>query len=101
MKSLQNGRKTLKWTYAFAYYLSKSNFSDIFEFNQDFLNRTVEDLSEIFEKIMDKRNKNKVGTILKNKAKIINLSELVNARRTTLIESAEENLQKGLLSFQP
>ena len=77
------------------------NFSDIFEFNQDFLNRTVEDLSEIFEKIMDKRNKNKVGTILKNKAKIINLSELVNARRTTLIESAEENLQKGLLSFQP
>lgn len=80
---------------------TKSNFSDIFEFNQDFLNRTVEDLSEIFEKIMDKRNKNKVGTILKNKAKIINLSELVNARRTTLIESAEENLQKGLLSFQP
>ena len=65
------------------------------------MNRTVEDLSEIFEKIMDKRNKNKVGTILKNKAKIINLSELVNARRTTLIESAEENLQKGLLSFQP
>ncbi|KAL6450874.1 dbl4 E3 ubiquitin-protein ligase dbl4 [Candida maltosa Xu316] len=100
MRSLQNGRKTLKWTYCFAYYLKKSNFSQIFETNQDFLNQTVEDLSEIFEKIMDKKNKNKVDTIIKNKVKIINLSELVSSRQKTLIKSAEENLQHGLLSFE-
>ncbi|KAI5961415.1 uncharacterized protein KGF55_004038 [Candida pseudojiufengensis] len=100
MRSLQNGRKTLKWTYCFAFYLNKSNFSQIFETNQDFLNKTVEDLSEIFEKIIAINKPNKVGTILENKIKIINLAELVNQRRKTLIKSAEENLKDGLLSFE-
>ncbi|KAI5954655.1 hypothetical protein KGF54_002431 [Candida jiufengensis] len=99
MRALQNGRKTLKWTYCFAFYLDKSNFSQIFETNQDFLNKTVEDLSEIFEKIIAINKPDKVGTILENKIKIINLAELVNQRRKTLIKSAEENLLHGLLSF--
>ncbi|KAK6453973.1 uncharacterized protein RJT20DRAFT_137455 [Scheffersomyces xylosifermentans] len=99
IKSLANGRKTLKWTYCFAYYLADSNFSEIFESNQDYLNKTVEDLSEIFESIVSKKNTNKVGTILKNKNKIINLSDLISSRRKTLISSAEVNLKEGLLSF--
>lgn len=100
MRALQNGRKALKWTYCFAYYLAKSNFSQIFESNQDFLNRTVEDLSEIFESIMDKKNLNKVDTIIKNKTKIINLSESVKSIQKTLIKSAQENLLNGWLSFE-
>ncbi|CAI5757245.1 unnamed protein product [Candida verbasci] len=100
MRSLQNGRKTLKWTYCFAFYLASSNFSQIFETNQDYLNKSVEDLSEVFEKIMDKKNDDKVGTILKNKIKIINLSELILRRQKTLIKSAEENLLNGLLKFE-
>lgn len=100
MRALQNGRKALKWTYCFAYYLAKSNFSQIFESNQDFLNRTVEDLSEIFESIMDKKNLNKVDTIIKNKTKIINLSESVKSIQKTLIKSAQENLLNGWLNFE-
>ncbi|KAG7662164.1 uncharacterized protein J8A68_004292 [[Candida] subhashii] len=100
MRALQNGRKTLKWTYCFAFYLSSTNFSEIFETNQDFLNKSVEDLSEIFEQIMDKKNVNKVDTILKNKLKIRNLSELVSARQKTLIRSAEDNLKSKLLKFE-
>lgn len=100
MRALQNGRKTLKWTYCFAFYLAKTNFSQIFETNQDFLNKAVEDLSEIFEQIIDKKNVNKVDTILKNKLRIRNLSELVSSRQRTLIKSAEDNLKENLLHFE-
>lgn len=67
MRALQNGRKTLKWTYCFAFYLAKLNFSQIFETNQDFLNKTVEDLSEVFEKIIAIDKPDKVETILEKK----------------------------------
>ncbi|EGW32640.1 uncharacterized protein SPAPADRAFT_61700 [Spathaspora passalidarum NRRL Y-27907] len=99
MRALQNGRKALKWTYCFAYYLGKSNFATIFEGNQDFLNKTVEDLSEVFEQIMSKKNPDKVGMILKNKTKLRNLSELVNSRKNMLINGARANLDDGLLWF--
>ncbi|RLV94696.1 E3 ubiquitin-protein ligase dbl4 [Spathaspora sp. JA1] len=99
MKSLQNGRKVLKWTYCFAYYLGKSNFATIFEGNQDFLNKSVEDLSEVFEQIMNKKNLDKVGSILKNKSKLRNLSELVTSRKHLLIEAARANLSEGLIWF--
>ena len=99
MRALQNGRKTLKWTYCFAFYLNRLNFSEIFETNQDFLNKTVEDLSNVFEKIIEIDQPDKVGIILKKKMNIINLGELVNSRRKTLIKAAEENLATGLLSL--
>ncbi|KAI3405074.2 hypothetical protein KGF56_002030 [Candida oxycetoniae] len=97
MRALQNGRKTLKWTYCFAFYLASSNFSQIFETNQDFLNKTVEDLSKVFEEIIAIDKTDKVGTILEKKLQIINLAELTNSRRKTLIKSAGENLVMGLL----
>ncbi|CCE45056.1 uncharacterized protein CPAR2_700600 [Candida parapsilosis] len=101
MRALQNGRKTLKWTYCFAFYLAKSNFSQIFETNQDFLNKTVEDLSEVFEKIIAIDKPDKVETILERKKDIINLAEFVNLRRKTLVKSAEENLKEKLLRLDP
>ncbi|CAK9436782.1 uncharacterized protein LODBEIA_P13040 [Lodderomyces beijingensis] len=99
MRALQNGRKTLKWTYCFAFYLHKSNFAEIFETNQDFLNKTVEDLSEVFEEIIAIDKAHEVGRILERKFKIIALGELVKSRRRTLIKSAEENLVGKLLKF--
>lgn len=101
MRALQNGRKTLKWTYCFAFYLAKLNFSQIFETNQDFLNKTVEDLSEVFEKIIAIDKPDKVETILERKKDIINLAEFVNLRRKTLVKSAEENLKEKLLRLDP
>ncbi|KAK6199559.1 uncharacterized protein RJT21DRAFT_121936 [Scheffersomyces amazonensis] len=101
IRGLIVGRKTLKWTYCFAYYLSKSNFAQIFESNQDFLNKTVEDLSELFEKLISKDNKdNVVDIILKEKNKIINLSELIMTRKRTLVSGTILNVQQDLLRFE-
>lgn len=97
--SLTNGRKTLKWTYTFAFYLGDSNFSTIFEGNQNYLNKTVEDLSEIFERILKEGKHNNIETLLKNKNKIIALSDLITLRQRTLISSAEYYLNQDLLSF--
>jgi IBR domain. len=97
--SLTNGRKTLKWTYTFAFYLGDSNFSTIFEGNQNYLNKTVEDLSEIFEKILKEGKYNNIETLLKKKNKIIALSDLITLRQRTLISSAEYYLNQDLLSF--
>lgn len=97
--SLTNGRKTLKWTYTFAFYLGDSNFLTIFEENQNYLNNTVEGLSEIFERILKEGKYNNIETLLKNKNKIIGLSDLITSRQRTLISSAEYYLNQGLLSF--
>ena len=43
-------RMTLKWTYAFAFYLARNNLTEIFEDNQKDLELAVEALSEMFEK---------------------------------------------------
>ncbi|KAN0091463.1 hypothetical protein V8E55_005029 [Tylopilus felleus] len=46
-------RMTLKWTYAMAYYLEKSNEKELFEDNQRDLEQAVEDLSELLESSID------------------------------------------------
>ncbi|TKA30353.1 hypothetical protein B0A50_02580 [Salinomyces thailandicus] len=52
-QALQQCRQTLKWTYAFAYYLARNNQTEIFEDNQKDLEMAVENLSEMFEKNTD------------------------------------------------
>ena len=52
-QALQQCRQTLKWTYAFAYYLARNNLTEIFEDNQKDLEMAVENLSEMFEKPID------------------------------------------------
>ena len=101
IKALTNGRKTLKWTYCFAFYLSTTNFSEIFEQMQDYLSKTVEDLSQIFEVVNNKKNKdNNSLIIMKHKRDIINLSNLVVKRQKLLIECAYSGLQQGYLLFE-
>lgn len=101
IKALTNGRKTLKWTYCIAFYLNKTNFSEIFEQMQDYLSKTVEDLSLIFEQINDKKSKsqNKVP-IIKNKPEIVNLANVVAKRQKLLIECAYSGLRQGLLVIE-
>jgi len=49
VEEVEKCRMTLKWTYAMAYYLAKSNEKDLFEDNQRDLEKAVEDLSELLE----------------------------------------------------
>lgn len=102
IKALTNGRKSLKWTYCFAFYLDKSNFSDIFESMQDYLNKTVEDLSKIFEEMNAKKNNTSSKTynlITHYRTEIISLSSLVTKRQKLLIEFAQSGLELGQLKF--
>lgn len=46
---LLESRFTLKWTYAFAYYLAKNNHTELFEDNQRDLEMAVEQLSGLLE----------------------------------------------------
>jgi ariadne-1 len=50
---LQQCRRTLKYTYPFAYYLARTNQSEIFEQNQADLERATEILSGFLEQEMD------------------------------------------------
>lgn len=103
MRALHNGRKTLKWTYTFLFYLQDLNFQRIFELNQSYLNLTVEDLSELFEKIIHAsklRNGDSSKLVFENKSKIMDLAKLVNGRQKKLIEGANASLAEGLISFE-
>lgn len=101
IRALANGRKTLKWTYCFVFYLGSSNFSEIFEQMQDFLNKTVEDLSKIFEELNDRKNRDSSSQIItSHKQEIVNLSQLVVKRQQLLIECAQTGLKQGLLKFE-
>ena len=100
IRSLTRGRKTLMWTYAFAFYLNKSNFSEIFEGMQDYLNKAVEDLSRLFEEIqvLDAPQKTAAKISLK-KADIMGLAALVSRRRDLLMECAQTGIQQSTLLF--
>ena len=52
-KALQQCRRVLKYTYPFAYYLERTNQSEIFEQNQADLERATEALSELLENEID------------------------------------------------
>mgnify|MGYP007102524870 FL=1 len=88
------------WTYAFAFYLNKSNFSEIFEGMQDYLNKAVEDLSRLFEEIqvLDAPQKTAAKISLK-KADIMGLAALVSRRRDLLMECAQTGIQQSTLLF--
>lgn len=100
IRVLIQGRKTLKWTYCFVYYAQLSNYSEIFEGMQDYLSKTVEDLSRIFEDINSKKNHSVSTTLITNKKQeIINLSNLVLKRQRLLVECARTGLVQDMLRF--
>jgi ariadne-1 len=89
---LLSARKTLQYTYAFAYYLLKDeNSTIIFEQNQRDLEMVVEQLSELLEKpfIVDGGEtgdgKGKMN-ILEMKQDIMNKSAYVISRREILLK---------------
>ncbi|KAI4152443.1 MAG: hypothetical protein L6R39_001819 [Caloplaca ligustica] len=90
-QALQQCRQTLKWTYAFAYYLARNNLTEIFEVNQKDLEMAVESLSEMFEK--------PTAELAGLKRDIINKITYCNNRRIILLEDTAVNLKSGEWKF--
>jgi ariadne-1 len=86
-QALQQCRQTLKWTYAFAFYLARNNLTEIFEDNQKDLEMAVENLSEMFEK--------PTSELAKLKTNILNKTSYCTRRRVILLSDTAENLKKG------
>ncbi|KAI9147765.1 E3 ubiquitin-protein ligase dbl4 [Paramyrothecium foliicola] len=92
-QALQTCRQTLKWTYAFAFYLAKNNMTEIFEDNQKDLEMAVENLSEMFEKPIQELSDPKL------KVDIMDKTSYCNQRRLILLEDTAEKLTKGKWTF--
>ncbi|KAF2402561.1 ankyrin repeat and IBR domain-containing protein 1 [Trichodelitschia bisporula] len=90
-QALQQCRQTLKWTYAFAFYLARNNQTEIFEDNQKDLEFAVENLSEMFEKPVDQLAGLKVDMMDK--------TSYCNRRRIILLSDTAENLKNGNWEF--
>ncbi|KKA28964.1 hypothetical protein TD95_000898, partial [Thielaviopsis punctulata] len=95
-EAVQNCRETLKWTYAFAYYLARNNITKMFEDNQKDLEMAVEALSHMFEKPVQEL------ADPKQKTEIMDKTTYCNKRRVILLEYAAETLSKGrFFAFLP
>ncbi|KAJ3388509.1 hypothetical protein HDU84_009696 [Entophlyctis sp. JEL0112] len=94
---LFDSRHTLKWTYCFAFYLSKgSNATLLFEENQQDLELAVEQLSGMLESDFI------VDNIPELKQKILDKTAYVAHRRDVLLECAMLDVeQKKLVPFTP
>jgi ariadne-1 len=86
-QTLQQCRQTLKWTYAFAYYLQRNNSTEIFEDNQKDLEMAVESLSEMFEK--------PTTELADLKVDMMDKTTYCNKRRVILLTDTAENLKTG------
>jgi ariadne-1 len=85
--ALQQCRQTLKWTYAFAYYLARNNQTEIFEDNQKDLEMAVENLSEMFEKPVEQ--------LASLKVEMMDKTSYCNRRRIILLDDTAKNLKEG------
>lgn len=79
-------RTTLKWTYAFAYYLQRNNHTHIFEDNQRDLEMAVEHLSGLIESQFTPEN------IPQLKQQIIDKSVYVESRKQILLKDTAKGL---------
>ncbi|EPY52732.1 hypothetical protein SPOG_02052 [Schizosaccharomyces cryophilus OY26] len=82
-------RQTLKWTYAFAYFLVRNNQTEIFEDNQRDLELAVENLSELCESpTLDKM-------LSSYKQKVLDRTVYVRSRRDVLLDDTARGLAEG------
>lgn len=86
-QALQQCRQTLKWTYAFAFYLARNNMTEIFEENQKDLELAVESLSEMFEKA--------IPELAGLKVDILDKTAYCTKRRVILLGDTAEKLTSG------
>lgn len=92
-ETLSLSRRTLTWTYAFAFYLQKTHRTLIFEDNQNDLEVAVEQLSELFEK--------PANDLAALKVQLLDKSQYVRNRRIVLLEDAAQGLLEGAWEYLP
>lgn len=90
-KVLQQCRQTLKWTYAFAFYLERNNLTHIFEDNQKDLEMAVETLSELFERPVEQ--------LAGLKVEMMDKTAYVNNRRIILLDDTAKGLLEDKWKF--
>jgi ariadne-1 len=86
-------RKTLQWTYAFAFYLKRCNMTQIFEDNQKDLEYATECLSELVEKPLEDVDLNELKRQIQDKA------YYVSNRRDILLQDTAQGLLENRWEF--
>lgn len=86
-------RTTLKWTYAFAFYLDRTNQTELFEDNQRDLEMATEQLSELLEKPLEPEK------ISELRQAVLDKTVYVKQRREILLEDTAKGLQEGRWAF--
>ena len=79
---LQQCRRTLKYTYPFAYYLTRNNQAEVFEQNQADLERATEALSGFLEQEIDAEQNIQL--------KLMDKTRYCDQRRQTLLNHCKE-----------
>ncbi|KAG6860110.1 hypothetical protein C0995_015610 [Termitomyces sp. Mi166 len=82
-------RMTLKWTYAMAYYLTKTNEKELFEDNQRDLEQAVEELSELLESPIEPE------TIPTLRQKVTDKSVYVQKRNEIVLDDTANGFLEG------
>ncbi|GMT28695.1 hypothetical protein PFISCL1PPCAC_19992, partial [Pristionchus fissidentatus] len=90
---LSECRRTLMYTYAFAYYLKRTNESEIFEDNQKDLELATEQLSEFLERDLESEN------LVTLKQKVQDKYRYVEQRRSVLLKHCAEGVEKDSWQF--
>ncbi|KAI8611769.1 hypothetical protein BC830DRAFT_1068454 [Chytriomyces sp. MP71] len=88
-ETLLEARNTLKWTYCFAYYLTRNNSTLLFEDNQRDLEMAVEQLSGLLESQFEP------GKLTTLKQQVIDKSVYVAGRRDVLLTATSKDLLEG------
>ncbi|CAB3407100.1 unnamed protein product [Caenorhabditis bovis] len=90
---LSECRRTLMFTYAFAYYLKKDNNSEIFEDNQKDLEMETEKLSEFLERDLENEN------LVTLKQKVQDKYRYVEHRRVILLRHCQEGTDRDMWNY--
>ncbi|ORY79475.1 hypothetical protein BCR37DRAFT_394195 [Protomyces lactucae-debilis] len=86
-------RRTLKWTYAFAFYLKRTNATELFEDNQKDLELAVEQLSELCERPIIQEE------VAKLRHQVLDKTVYVGARREVFLTDTARGLAEGRWAF--
>lgn len=90
---LSECRRTLMYTYAFAYYLKRDNHAEIFEGNQRDLEMATEQLSHFLERDLENEN------LVTLKQKVQDNYRYVDQRRLVLLKHCQEGTEKDIWQY--
>ncbi|KAI1711031.1 IBR domain, a half RING-finger domain-containing protein [Ditylenchus destructor] len=93
MDTLIASRRTLMYTYTFAFYMTDTNQAKIFMDNQEHLANYTEALGEDLEKDLTDES-------LERKHKVMNMSEHVSRHREVLLKHCQEGTENGDWNFE-